>query len=226
MPEIYQLHLKKLGVTAVIIILALVLFVASERINTAFYSVIFWIEDIINAQPLLGSLIFFVLSALSAILAFASTVPLLPSAILVWGMPLTFFLLLGGWIVGAMFTYWIGHQLARPALTFFVAEEKLSHYEHIISKEAKFWVILLFCLAVPSEIPGFILGAMRYDFAKFISAVLIAETVYALGSILIAQNILDKEIISTGAIIILLFILIAAASAALIRLNRARKQEK
>lgn len=226
MPTIHQLHLKRLGVTAVIIALALALFIVSERISAAFYGAIFWIENVINAQPLLGSLIFFALSALSAILAFASTVALLPSAILVWGMPLTFFLLLGGWIAGTILTYWIGSRLARPAMTFFVAEEKLSHYEHIISKEAKFWVILLFCLAVPSEIPGFILGAMRYDFAKFISAVLIAETVYALGAVLIAQNILDKEIVSTGAIVILLFILIAAASTTLIRLNRARKQEK
>lgn len=224
MPEIHKLHLKRLIVTATIIVLALALFLVSKKISTAFYGAIFWIESVISAQPLLGSLIFFVLSALSAILAFASTVPLLPSAILVWGMPLTFFLLLGGWIAGTILTYWIGLRLARPTMTLFVAEEKLSRYEHIISKEAKFWVILLFCLAVPSEIPGFILGAMRYDFAKFISAVLIAETVYALGSILIAQNILDKEIISTGAIIILLFILIAAASAALIRLNRAREK--
>lgn len=224
MTTIHHLHLKRLGVTASIITLALVFLITSEKITAVFYGAIFWIENIINSQPLLGGLFFFVLSALSAILAFASTVPLLPSAILVWGMPLTFFLLLGGWIAGAMFTYLIGSRLARPALTFFVAEEKLSHYEHIISKEAKFWVILLFCLAVPSEIPGFILGAMRYDFAKFISAVLIAEAVYALGAVLIAQNILDKEIVSTGAVVILLFILIAAASATLIHLNRARKQ--
>jgi uncharacterized membrane protein YdjX (TVP38/TMEM64 family) len=215
------LHLGKLRIAAFLAIIVLsLLFLNSKRFGDAFYSVIFWGEDLINAQPLFGTISFFLLSALSAILAFASTILLIPSAILVWGMPLTFLLLLGGWTAGAILAYWIGSWLARPVLAWLVTEQKLSHYERLVSKETKFWMILLFCLAVPSEIPGFVLGAMRYDFAKFVSAVIIAETAYAVGAVLIAQNILDKEILSTGTIIIGLTILIAAASAIFIRATR------
>lgn len=214
-------HSGKLRMIAFLAIVVLFLFfLNSERFEDAFYSVIFWGEDLINSQPFFGTIFFFLLSALSAIFAFASTILLLPSAILVWGIPLTFLLLLGGWIAGAIVTYWIGAWLARPALAFIVSEKKLLQYESLISKKAKFWMILLFCLAVPSEIPGFILGAMRYDFPKFISAVLIAETVYALGVISAAQNILDKEIISASGIVFLFIILITAASIALIRMKR------
>lgn len=218
-------YLQKSGGAAFIaILIALILFLASEKIESVFYGAIFRVEDLIASQPLLGSVFFFALSALSAIFAFASSILLIPSAILVWGMPLTFLLLLGGWIAGSMLTYWIGARLARPVLAFLVTEKKLSHYERLISKEARFWMILLFCLAVPSEIPGFILGAMRYDFAKFISAVIIAETIYALGSVLVAQNILDKEIISTGAIIALFVIVAITASAILIRVTRKKRK--
>lgn len=215
------LHFGKLRIVAFLAIIVLsLLFLNSERFGDAFYNVIFWGEDLINSQPLFGTLFFFLLSALSAIFAFASTILLLPSAILVWGIPLTFLLLLGGWIVGAMVTYWIGAWLARPALASLISEKKILHYESLVSEKAKFWMILLFCLAVPSEIPGFILGAMRYDFPKFISAVLIAETIYALGVISAAQNILDKEIVSASSIVFLFIIMITAASIALIRMKR------
>ena len=60
---------------------------------------------------------------------------------------------------------------------------------------------------------------MRYDFARFISAVIIAEAVYALGSVLIAQNILDKEILSTGGGVLFLIIVVTAASAVFDFLN-------
>lgn len=220
MPSKYASRFEKLGALALIVALVLALFLASETITDALYALIFWGEGLINAQPLLGTIAFFALSALSAILAFASTILLIPSAILVWGMPLTFLLLLGGWIAGAIITYWIGSRLARPALAWLVTEQKLSHYERLVSKETKFWMILLFCLAVPSEIPGFILGAMRYDFAKFISAVIIAETIYAFGSVLVAQDILDKEILSAGGIILLSVVLITAASTVLIHMTR------
>ncbi len=225
MPKHFSLA-EKLGVLICIAISAYVLFLVSDEIVSVSYGAIFWIESVIMSQPLLGTVAFFIFSALSAVLAFASTVLLIPSAILVWGMPLTFLLLLGGWIIGAIFTYWIGSRFARPALTFFVREEKLSRYELLVSKEARFWMILLFCLAVPSEIPGFILGAMRYDFAKFVSAVIIAEAVYALGSVLIAQNILDKEILSTGGAILFLITVVTAASAVLMRLAHTKNSQR
>lgn len=216
-------HFEKLGILVCIAILAFALFLVSDEIKAALYTAIFWIEGAIMSQPVLGAIAFFIFSAISAMLAFASTVLLIPSAILVWGMPLTFLLLLGGWIVGAIFTYWIGSRFARPTLAFFATEEKLSYYEHLVSQETRFWMILLFCLAVPSEIPGFILGAMRYDFAKFVLAVIIAEAVYALGSVLIAQNILDKEILPTGGVLLILIVLVSAASAAFMHLTRAKK---
>lgn len=215
-------QLIKFGVAALVTVTAMLLVSpASDSVVAVLYDAIFWVENLIHTQPLLGAVSFVLLSALSAILAFASSIPLLPSAILVWGMPLTFFLLLGGWVFGSVITYWVGVWFARPTLAFLLTEEKLARYERLASAKTRFWMILVFCLAVPSEIPGLILGAMRYSFAKFIAAVILAETVYALGSVLAAQNILDREIFSTGGIVIFLIVVVTLA-AVLVRLQRTR----
>ena len=45
------------------------------------------------------------------------------------------------------------------------------------------WAATLRCLAVPSELPGYWFGALRYPVAKFMIAIGIAEAVYATGVI-------------------------------------------
>ncbi|MGZ8203315.1 MAG: hypothetical protein ACXWUB_08695 [Burkholderiales bacterium] len=44
----------------------------------------------------------------------------------------------------------------------------------------KFWAVLLFSLAVPSELPGYLFGAMRYPFLVFVAAIGAAEALYAI----------------------------------------------
>jgi hypothetical protein len=47
----------------------------------------------------------------------------------------------------------------------------------------KLWAAAPLCLAVPSELPGYLFGALRYPVAKFMIAIGIAEAVYATGVI-------------------------------------------
>jgi hypothetical protein len=56
-----------------------------------------WAEGVMSAHPVLGAILFLALTAVSAILAFASTVVLVPAASEAWGTPLTFALLWAGW---------------------------------------------------------------------------------------------------------------------------------
>lgn len=187
-----------------------------------FYTLIFWTEGLINSQPLLGAFVFIFLSGFSAMFAFASNVALVPSAILVWGVPLTFFLLLTGWLIGAITAYFIGLGLARPAISAFMNREKRTHYEHFITEKTSFWIILLFCLAVPSEVPGYVLGTVRYPFFRFIVAMAIAESVSGLAILLIAQNILDQSIVSGAILIIAFAFLFGTASAVFLFLQKRR----
>ncbi len=191
-----------------------------------FYTLIFWTEELMNSQPLLGALVFLLLSAFSAILAFASTVPLVPSALLAWGAPLTFLLLLTGWLMGSVLAYWIGLRFARPNITIFITHEKLNHYEQFISQKTNFWIILLFCLAVPSEIPGYVLGTMRYSFRRFMIAMFIAEGIYGIGILLIAQNILDQSLASIVPLILIFAFLFGTASAMFLSLEKRKTRHR
>src|SRR5687767_925954 len=57
-----------------------------------------WAKDMMDAHPVIGAAVFFLFAATSAMLAFTSSVVLVPSANLVWGKLVTFLLLWGGWI--------------------------------------------------------------------------------------------------------------------------------
>lgn len=163
-----------------------------------------WATAIMEEHPVLGAAIFFLFSALSAMLAFASTAVLVPPATVVWGQVITFLLLWGGWVAGAAVAYGIG-AAARPLLNRLGYKASLEKYQQLVSKRMKFWGVLLFCLAIPSEIPGYLFGGMHYPFAKFIAAMAIAEAVYALGIVVAGDSLAEARplplVLAGGAVI-------------------------
>lgn len=217
------LSIKKFEVImCIVIILLLIAFSLSDTLQHTFYNAVLWGEHLLRVQPLLGAVFFFFFSLLSAMLAFASSSLLIPSAILTWGTPVTFILLLSGWITGAVCAYCIGSRLARPALASLISEEKVRYYECLVSRNASFLIVLLFCLAAPSEISGYLLGTIRSRFSTFILAATLAESIYALGTVFAVQGILENNMLFTGRIIILSAILVVAAS--LVLLYTAKKK--
>ena len=151
-----------------------------------------WAEGIMNAHPVTGAVVFFLFAALSAMLAFTSSVVLVPAANLVWGKLITFFLLWGGWVAGAIVAFGIGN-VARPLLVRLGYQEKLDKYRQFASRRMRFWTTLLFCMAVPSELPGYILGGLHYPFLKFLAAIAIAEAIYAAGIVIAGQSLLAEK---------------------------------
>ncbi len=180
-----------------------------------------WAEGIMRAHPVAGSVVFFLLSAISAMLAFASSMLLVPPANEVWGKPVTFLLLWGGWTVGAIGAYLIGH-FARPLLYRLMQRQRLEKYQKLVSKRMKLWTATLLCLAVPSEIPGYVFGGLHYPFWKFVAAISIAESIYALGVIIAGESLLEAK---PGALAttIGILVIVAVGAGVLLRAQRKRK---
>lgn len=151
-----------------------------------------WAEGIMKPHPVQGGVIFFLFSAGSAMLAFTSSVVLVPPANLVWGKAVTFLLLWGGWTAGAMAAFAIG-KLAEPFLLRHGYRETLRKYQQFVSKRMKFWAVLVFCIAVPSEVPGYVFGSMKYPFWKFVAAIAIAEGLYGIGVIVAGDSLVDAK---------------------------------
>jgi uncharacterized membrane protein YdjX (TVP38/TMEM64 family) len=182
-----------------------------------------WAEDSMNRHPVIGVAVFFVFSALSAMLAFASSVVLVPAASLAWGNAVTFFLLWGGWLAGAAAAFGIG-RLAHPLLSHTGYEDKLEKYQQYVSQRMKFWAVVLFCVAIPSEIPGYLFGSMRYPFPKFLLAIAIAEAGYALGAVVAGESLLVNRPLPFMAVVALLA-LVAALAGVLLRTGKGHKPD-
>lgn len=181
--------------------LALVAF--SPAVRESIEEAMGWAKGFMEEQGAAGALVFFLFSALSAMLAFASSVVLVPAASLAWGQPLAFLLLWGGWVAGAAVAFGIG-RLAQPLLRHTGYEDKLEKYQDYASRRMRFWMVLLFCLAVPSEIPGYLFGSLRYPFLKFLAAIATAEAAYALGVVVAGESLLTDRPIPFLAVIGLL----------------------
>jgi uncharacterized membrane protein YdjX (TVP38/TMEM64 family) len=149
--------------------------------------------ELIGERPVLGVVVFVVLSALSAMLAFFSSAVLVPVALSTWGKGLTLVLLWGGWTLGGAMAYAVGRYLGRPVVTVFLSEATIARYEDRISRHAPFGLVLLFQLALPSEIPGYVLGLVRYRFWRFLAALLLAELPYALGTLYLGASFLERQ---------------------------------
>lgn len=215
-PELSSTHLfLALGAIA----LFLILLTQSETFQSFIVSVTDWAKGVMTAHPVLGAIIFFVFAALSAMLAFTSSAVLVPPANLVWGKLITFFLLWGGWIAGAIAAFGIGRS-ARPLLLKLGYQKTLERYQQFTSKRMKFWAALLFCMAIPSEIPGYLFGGLRYPFIKFLGAIAIAEAIYALGLILAGQSLISAKPLPLIAIAATLVVVVLTARFLLRRFKR------
>jgi uncharacterized membrane protein YdjX (TVP38/TMEM64 family) len=181
-------------------------------------------EPVMGARPVLGALVFVALAALSAMLAFFSSAVLVPAALQVWGPPLSALLLWLGWCLGGVFAYTLSRHLGRPVARRLGAADALQRYEGWFTRHAPFGAVLLFQLAVPSEVPGYVLGFVRYRFWKYVLALALAEIPFAIGAAYIGAGLLYRR---SDVIVVLVaagIVLSVGALVLLVRVLRARSQ--
>lgn len=172
---------------------AAVLAARSESLFVELDDLLAALQSLIIRRPGWGVVVFILFSALSAMFAFLSSAVLVPIGVYVWGAKLTFVLLWVGWLLGGVTAYAIGRYLGRRVVVWLVDPDKLRRYEGRLSKRAPFPVVLLFQLALPSEIPGYLLGLLRYPFWLYVGALAIAELPFAAGAVSIGKSFLRRD---------------------------------
>lgn len=150
--------------------------------------------EVISERPVLGMLLFVLLAAFSAMLAFFSSAALVPLALYTWGKLACALLLWIGWALGGTLAYAIGRTLGRPVVKSLLPAATLAHYEDRISRHTPLTVVWLFQLALPSEVPGYLLGLVRYPFSRYLVALLLAELPWAAGTVYLGQTFLERQI--------------------------------
>lgn len=193
-------------------VIGVFVFWSSLYLQDLFYNSLEAFRIYIEENEFLGIAVFFLLAALSAMLSPFSSIPLIPVAIVSWGAPLSLILLLGGWLFGESITYFIGKYAGRSLLKFFIPFEKIEHYKKLVPEKSQFLLVLLFRLAVPAEIPGYVLGAVGYDFWKYLLATFLAELPFAIITIYSGKAFVTGDRIVFISLILLLISLISLAA--------------
>jgi len=175
------------------LIIVVGLIAASDTLHDKTEAIIFWTEGLISQAPLLGMLVFLLLAMLSAMVAFFSSALLAPVAVYAWGKAGCLALLWCGWFLGGVVSFCIGRFFGRPVVSMIIGEEKITNWESQVSERTRFIHILFFQAVVPSEIPGYVLGMLRYRFLVYLTALGITEMPYAVATVYLGESFLRGE---------------------------------
>jgi uncharacterized membrane protein YdjX (TVP38/TMEM64 family) len=148
---------------------------------------------VIRQHPVIGALVFAALAAASAMLVFFSSALIVPVGIEVWGRPVTIALLCVGWLGGGALTYVVGRYPGRRLWRWLEPRTPTGRYEAMLASERNFPLVALFQLAVPSEVPGYVLGSLRYPFGRYFLVLAIGEIPYAIGAAYMADSFLHRQ---------------------------------
>lgn len=202
MSDTNPLPRRLVALTALAVIAGLV--VAQDALHDRMADVVLWSEGVIARAPMAGMVAFVVLSMLSAMFAFLSSSLLSPVAIAAWGKAGTLALLWLGWLLGGALTYAVGRYWGRSAAGAMVGAETLATWERRVSSRTHVRHVLLFQIAMPSEILGYVLGLIRYRFRTYMAVLAITEIPYAVAVVYLGESFLAGNVLAFG--------LVAAAS--------------
>lgn len=181
---------SKRALVLLLMIGAIALLVASHALHARLDSLTTSAAAFVEQHSVSGAAVFLLLSILSAMLAFFSTAALLPVAVAAWGKLTSLLLLWSGWFLGGLLSYLIGRYLGHGAVARLMPDKKLQEYERQLRVIAGFPQVLLLQLALPSEVPGYVLGTLRFRFGIYAAALAIAELPYAFGAVYLSDSFL------------------------------------
>lgn len=181
--------------TLIVLVLVLAAVAASDPLHQAIRSLVALAEPLIQRHAILGAIVFVLLSAFSAMVVFFSTAAITPVAVEAYGTLIAMLLLWSGWILGGMIAWSIGRFLGRRAASWLIDPRKLLRYTRRAKRITTFRHILLFQIAVPSEIPGYVLGLAGCRFRTFVAAIAIGELPYAIGAVFLGESFLTGNVV-------------------------------
>ena len=182
------------AVVVVLICTSLALLLSADEVYAGLQRALLAAEPLLAGHPYLGAAAFVGLAALSAILAFFSSALLLPPAIFAWGAPVTLVLLWLGWLLGGLCTYALGRSLRSLPWRASSTSRQFDFYRQRAPGNVTFALVLLLCLALPSEIPGYLCGYLNVRLRTYFSALALAELPYAAGAVLLGNGVVHRHI--------------------------------
>jgi uncharacterized membrane protein YdjX (TVP38/TMEM64 family) len=167
--------------------------VSSDGFRVQLQGALEYTSGVIREYPLPGAALFVLVSALSAMLMFVSSVVLVPVGIDAWGEIGCLLLLWAGWFLGGLLSYGIGRRFGRSVVARLMSERELRTYEERMSRNTGFVAALLVQLAFPSDVVGYVFGALQFPRRVYLAALICAELPYAAGTVFLGAAVLQQR---------------------------------
>lgn len=188
----HPLHHRR--VLLLVLVIAVVAAIStSDVLHHAFFDVLNIAERVMREYPRAGMAIFLVLAAFSAMLSFFSASALVPIGVFVWGPTTTALLLWVGGVSGGTAGYWIARTLGRRIVKRLVPEAPFRRYETFFRYRARWRTILLFRVALQSELPSYVLGTLKYPFERYVPMMILAELPYVLFATYLGEALIERD---------------------------------
>ena len=185
---------RRILVIAILVSLSLLL-VLAHPVHAWLLSLFDRAGGLIGERDELGMVVFVLLAAVSAMVAFLSSAVLVPVAIQAWGPGVCFVLLWIGWFAGGLAGYAIGRFFGRPAVELLVRSQTLERYESWTRSGKTLIPMLMVQLAIPSDLASYLFGLVRCRFMIFALALALAEVPYALGAVYLGTSFLERRVL-------------------------------
>jgi len=153
-----------------------------------------YFEKLALSNQILSAAIFIGLAILSTMFSSFSSVPLVPIAVLVWGNWLTALFLFLGWTTGDVLSYWIAYYAGNPIAKRLIPFEKIEFYRKKIPPDAEFKLVFFFIMSMPSEIPGYTLEILRYNFKRYLPITAFGEFIWAPVTAFAGLALIEKNL--------------------------------
>ena len=202
------------AILLVVMVAALITLALSDPVHRAVLQVFEAAKSIIEQHPFAGAALFVVLSSLAAMLAFFSSAVLVPPAVYAWGPVACAALLWAGWMLGGLASYGLAYRFGAPVMRWLAPGKSIEKYQAKIRKEASFGFILLFQLALPSEIPGLVLGLAHFPLDRYLLALAVVEMPYAVLTTVLGESFVQRRfglLLALGAIAAVTAVLLGRA---------------
>ena len=186
-------HPRRKALELLVIVALGVTFISLEPVRGLLDSVLRAASPMMTAHPVGGRLLFVLLSILSAMVAFVSSAVVVPVAVFAWGPIETAAMLWLAWLAGGATSWLIGRTLGRKVASRFISPERLDYYAGRLGARTGFATVLLFQLAVPSEVPGYVLGTVGYPFRWYLLALALGELPFAIGAVGLGDSVLQGD---------------------------------
>ena len=172
----------------------MLLLLSADRFHDGLLAVLEAARRVADASPWEAALLVVLFAAASAMLAFISTSLIVPFVVYTWPPVVALLLLWTGWLLGGVCAYTVGRFLGRPVIRTLLTADVMERYERRFTSHMSLGMVLLVQLALPSEIPGYLLGAARFSFARYLLALGVAELPYALATVYIGLGVVAREL--------------------------------